>query len=82
VVQQHQPRALTPTKEGPMQSVQVITDQRDPNTVQLFAIGLDASVAAISGSIQSTWWLLVDVARQLCHDLGAKLLPTVEGGTE
>jgi hypothetical protein len=65
-----------------MQSVQVIADQRDPNTVQLFAVGHDASIAAIAGSIQSTWWLPVDVARKLWHDLGAKLLPTVEGGTE
>ena len=40
-----------------MQSVQVIADQRDPNPVQLFAIGMDASFTAIAGSIQSTWWL-------------------------
>jgi hypothetical protein len=36
-----------------------------------------ASVAAIAGSIQSTWWLPVDAARQLWQDLGAKLVPTV-----
>ena len=65
-----------------MQTISVIADQRDPNTIQLFAVGHDASVAAIAGSIQSTWWLPIDVARQLCYDLGAKLLPTVEGGTE
>jgi hypothetical protein len=65
-----------------MPTIQVIRDQRDPNTVQLFATAIDAAVASIAGSIQSTWWLPVDVARQLCYDLGAKLLPTVEGGTE
>jgi hypothetical protein len=63
-----------------MQSVQVIADQRDPNTVQLFATGMDASVACLGGLTQATWWLPVDVARNLWHDLGAKLLPTVEGG--
>lgn len=65
-----------------MQSVQVIADEREPAVVQLFATGMDASVACLSGLTQATWWLPVDVARTLFHDLGAKLLPTVEGGEQ
>ena len=65
-----------------MSTIQVIADSREPGTIQLFATGMDASVACLGGVAQATWWLPVDVARQLCHDLGAKLLPTVEGGTE
>jgi hypothetical protein len=35
----------------------------------------------VAGVSQATWWLSTEEGRQLCHDLGAKLLPTVEGGT-
>jgi hypothetical protein len=64
-----------------MQSVQVIADSREPAVVQLYATGMDASVACLGGLTQATWWLPVDVARQLCYDLGTKL-PDVEGGAE
>jgi hypothetical protein len=48
----------------------------------LYAVGIDVSAAYVAGVSQATWWLSTEEARQLCHDLGTKLLPTVEGGTE
>jgi hypothetical protein len=36
----------------------------------------------VAGVSQATWWLSTQEARQLCNDLGAKLLPTVEGGID
>jgi len=63
-----------------MPTIQVIRDQRDPNTVQLFATGVDASVACLGGTTQATLWLPADVARRLHEDLGAKLFPIVRGG--
>ena len=63
-----------------MSTIQVIADSREPNTVQLFATGMDASVACLGGLAQATWWLPVDLARRLHEDLGAKLFPIVRGG--
>jgi hypothetical protein len=60
-----------------MPTIQVIRDQRDPNVVQLFATGVDASVACLGGIAQATWWLPVEVARRLHTELGDKL---TEGG--
>jgi hypothetical protein len=56
-----------------MPTIQVIRDQRDPNTVQLFATAIDAAVASIAGSTQSTWWLPVADARKLHTYLGLTL---------
>jgi hypothetical protein len=64
-----------------MSTISVITPPSEPDVIQLYAVGLDVSAAYVAGVSQATWWL-TEAARQLCHDLGAKLLPTVEGGTE
>jgi hypothetical protein len=71
-----------PTKEGPdlMSTIQVIADSREPGTLQLFATGMDASVACLGGTTQATLWIPTDVARRLHEDLGAKLFPIVRGG--
>jgi hypothetical protein len=61
-----------------MPSIQVIRDQREPNTVQLFATQIDAAVACFGGATQSTWWLPVDTARKLHAYLGLTL--GTEGG--
>jgi hypothetical protein len=62
-----------------MSTIQVIHDKREPGTIQLFATGMDASVACLGGVAQATWWLPVDVARRLQVELGDKL--STEGGT-
>jgi hypothetical protein len=54
-------------------SIQVIRDQREPGTVQLFATNIEASVACFGGVTQSTWWLPVDAARKLHTYLGLTL---------
>jgi len=56
-----------------MSTIQVITDSREPGTIQLFATGMDASVACLGGLAQATWWLPVDDARRLYAELGDKL---------
>jgi hypothetical protein len=63
-----------------MSTVEVIVSEREPGTVQLYATGIDVSAAYVAGVSQATWWLSTQEARQLCRDLGTKLLPTVEGG--
>jgi hypothetical protein len=70
------------TRRGPMATISVITPPSEPGVFQLYAVGLDVSAAYVAGVSQATWWLSTEEARQLCHDLGTKLLPTVEGGTE
>jgi hypothetical protein len=56
-----------------MQSVQVIADEREPSTVQIFVTGLEASVAALGGAVQATVWFPLDLARRLYNALGDKL---------
>lgn len=56
------------------------TDRTARCSRTLYAVGIDVSAAYVAGVSQATWWLSTEEARQLCHDLGAKLLPTVEGG--
>ena len=63
-----------------MSTIQVIADSREPGTIQLFATGMDASVACLGGLAQATWWLPVDVARRLHTELGDKL--NTEGGEQ
>ena len=63
-----------------MSTISVITPPSEPGVVQLYAVGLDASVACLSGTAQATLWLPADVARRLHEDLGAKLFPIVRGG--
>jgi hypothetical protein len=63
-----------------MSTISVILPASEPGTVQLYAVGIDVSAAYVAGVSQATWWLSTQEARELCHDLGAKLLPTVEGG--
>src|SRR4030095_7663661 len=65
-----------------MSTISVITPPSEPDVVQLYAVGLDVSAAYVAGVSQATWWLSTQEARQLCHNRGANLLPTVEGGTE
>jgi hypothetical protein len=56
-------------------TIQVIADSREPGTIQLFATGMDASVACLGGVAQATWWLPVDVAHRLHAALSEKLAP-------
>jgi hypothetical protein len=53
-----------------MRSIQTIVDQREPGQIQVFATGVDASVASLGGISQATLWLPLDLARQLRRDLG------------
>jgi hypothetical protein len=73
-------RSLDQEGPWPMSTISVITPPSEPGVVQLYAVGLDVSAAYVAGVAQATWWLSTEEARQLCHDLGAKLLPIVEGG--
>jgi hypothetical protein len=63
-----------------MSTISVILPASELGTVQLYATGIDVSAAYVAGVSQAIWWLSTEAARQLCYDLGAKLLPTVEGG--
>jgi hypothetical protein len=65
-----------------MSTTSVIAPPSELDVVQLYAVGIDVSAAYVAGMSQATWWLSTQEARQLCHDLGVKLLPIVEGGTE
>jgi hypothetical protein len=71
---------LTRRDPWPTSTISVITPPSEPDVVQLYAVGIDVSAAYVAGVSQATWWLSTEAARQLCYDLGAKLLPTVEGG--
>jgi hypothetical protein len=62
-----------------MSTIQVIADSREPGTIQLFATGMDASVACLGGRAQATLWIPTDVARRLHAELGDRL--STEGGT-
>jgi hypothetical protein len=65
-----------------MSTISVITPPSEPGVVQLYAVGIDVSAADVASESQATRWQSTQEARQLCHDLGAKLLPSVEGGAE
>jgi hypothetical protein len=56
-----------------MQSIQLIVDQRDPGQIQVYATGIDASVASLGGLSQATLWLPLDLARKLRRDLLERL---------
>jgi hypothetical protein len=56
-----------------MASITIYRDEREPGVLQVFAQDLDASLAALSASRTSTWWLPVPVARELHRLLGEKL---------
>jgi hypothetical protein len=56
-----------------MRSIQVIVDQREPGQVQVFATGVDASVASLGGTSHATLWLPTDLARSLRRDLVERL---------
>jgi hypothetical protein len=56
-----------------VQSIQLIADQREPGQGQVFATGIEASVASLGGVSQATLWLPLDLARRLRRDLIERL---------
>ncbi len=56
-----------------MQSIQLIVDSREPGRVQVFATGVDASVASLGGLPQATLWLPAGLVRSLRRDLVERL---------
>jgi hypothetical protein len=56
-----------------MPTIQLIADPREPGKYQVFATGVDASLIAIGGSIQATWWISTGDAAKLHRDLSERL---------
>jgi hypothetical protein len=54
-------------------TISIITDPREPGRFQVYATCLDASLFAIGGSVQASWWISADDVHKLHADLGEKL---------
>jgi hypothetical protein len=56
-----------------MSTIEVITSEREPGQVQVFATEVDAAVASLGGISQATLWLPTDLAGRPRRDLLERL---------